>query len=456
MAVAATASGLFVAAYSEQLPAMVDGQGFTPAGKAMNFIGGLFFMAAGACLVLRYQRRGNKNDLLFANQCLLFGVAGLLFAYSTLWDAAWWYWHLLRMLAYFVVLGYAFLLYYRLQEGLRGSEVRNRALLDAIPDLIFRFHLDGTLLDFQAHETSPAHRMPSQGIIGTNIYESPMPREVVDQIMAASRQAAETKATRNIEFSLPRDSELRQYEARIVSSGPDELVAIVRNITERKKAEEELRALTSRLISAREEETKHLARELHDVFSQRLAVLGMETAAVEQQFGCSDPACCQTLHKVGEEIGSLARDVHQLSRELHPSILDDLGLAAALRAECAAFSRQHNIAVQFEPNHVPESLPGPASLSLYRIVQESLRNIGKHAGATAVRVTLDGTDGALVLGVEDNGCGFALDQIKGKRGVGLVSMEERIRLVDGSISIRTQPGMGTTVEARIPLGRSEQ
>ena len=346
----------------------------------------------------------------------------------------------------------------RIEEALRHSESRTRALLNAIPDLMFRYRLDGTYLDFHAHHPGEL-ALPPDAIVGAKLDQLPLAPAMIDEVMAASKLAVETGQVQTVEYSLDLPAGRQTYEARIVASEPEELVAIVRNITRRKQAEEairssqeNLRALTAQLISAREEESKRLARELHDVFSQRLAVLGMETAAVEQKFACADPACCKILHDIGEEIGNLARDVHHLSRDLHPSILDDLGLTAALRAECGAFSRQHKIPVRFEPVRVPESLPSTVSLGLYRIAQESLRNVGKHAGATEVRVTLEGTDGAVCLAVEDNGSGFDFDRIKGRRGLGLVSMEERVRLVEGSLQIRSQPGTGTTVEARIPIG----
>ena len=212
--------------------------------------------------------------------------------------------------------------------------------------------------------------------------------------------------------------------------------------------------LTSRLISAREEETKRLARELHDAFSQRLALLGMETSALEQQLPRSDPVG-QTVQAMGEEIGELAKDVHELSRQLHPSILDDLGLTATLRAECSTFSQQHGVSVQFLSTNVPDSLPGDISLSLYRIAQESLWNVAKHAQAREITLALSHADKELVLAVEDDGKGFDPYQIKGKRGLGLVSMEERARLVCGNFFVQSQPGKGTRVEVRIPLPHRE-
>ena len=218
-----------------------------------------------------------------------------------------------------------------------------------------------------------------------------------------------------------------------------------------RRSQEELRALTAQLISVQEEESRHLARELHDAFSQRLAMLGMEVSAMEQQLPSFPDSVGERLRLMGDEIGGLAKDVHQLSRRLHPSILDDLGLVVALRAECAAFSEQHGVPVEFLPTNVPESFPENVSLCLYRVVRESLRNIAKHAEAEEVRVTLAGTDNGIVLMIEDVGSGFDLAQIKGKRGLGLISMEERARLLNGSFLVRSQPGQGTKVKVNIPL-----
>ncbi|MBI4441963.1 MAG: sensor histidine kinase [Acidobacteria bacterium] len=458
VAVAATILGLLIATFPDELPAMLSGDGFTPVAKAVNFFGGMFFIAAGICFLLRYQARGRKDDLLFANQCLLFGGAGVLFANSTLWNASWWYWHLLRLVAYLVVFGYAFSVYHRLQEQLRGSEARSRALLHAIPDLIFRYHLDGTLLDFQVHNGSLNFKTPPEMMIGANIHDAPMQGEVIEQIMAASRQAVETGEVQTFEFAYPKAADLRHYETRIVTSGTNELVALVRNITRRKqtvnelrRSREELRVLTGRLISAKEEESRHLARELHDVFSQKLAVLGMEISALQQECAALPSSLTDRLRWMGDEIGRLAQDVHQLSRLLHPSILDDLGLSATLRAECAAFSKQHGIPAEFASHNVPESLPSDISLGLYRIAQESLWNAAKHAEAKEIRVTLTGAGQEIVLAIDDDGNGFDLEQVRGKGGLGLVSIEERVRLVNGRLSVTSAPGKGTSVEVRIPL-----
>ena len=173
----------------------------------------------------------------------------------------------------------------------------------------------------------------------------------------------------------------------------------------------------------------------------------MEVSALQQQ----SPPFRDKLRVMGEEIGRLAKDVQQLSRQMHPSILDDLGLTAALRAECGSFTQQHGIPATFLTSNVPDSLPGTISLSLYRIAQEGLWNVAKHAQAQEVRLIVSAVDGELMLAVEDDGKGFEPGQIKGRGGLGLVSMEERARLVRGSFSVQSQLGKGTRVEVRIPL-----
>jgi signal transduction histidine kinase len=141
-----------------------------------------------------------------------------------------------------------------------------------------------------------------------------------------------------------------------------------------------------------------------------------------------------------------------MSRRLHPAILDDLGLAAALRAECNAFSQVHKIHADFSSSRIPKSVPDNVALSLYRIAQESLQNIAKHSRAQKMRVDLAFKRGEIQLAIEDFGDGFDLQALKRKkRGLGLIGMEERVRLVGGALTVDSKPGRGTRVLARIPL-----
>jgi PAS domain S-box-containing protein len=233
-------------------------------------------------------------------------------------------------------------------------------------------------------------------------------------------------------------------------------VSFVTDITERKKNQQELQALTARLLGIQEERNKELSRELHDGLSQKLAALGMEVSLLFQKPGKAGAALRERLGGLSRTINDLAGDVHAMSRQLHPAILTELGLEAAIREECLGFSAQGGPAVRFEVERVPSSLPENISLCLYRVAQESLRNVAKHAKAAKVRVVLSGTRTGITLRVADTGDGFHRNDVRSKGGLGLVSMEERARLVNGSYSVLSQPGKGTTVELFVPLDRSEK
>lgn len=145
--------------------------------------------------------------------------------------------------------------------------------------------------------------------------------------------------------------------------------------------------LTARLLHAQEEERRRIAREMHDDWTQRLAVLSIDIAKLEKCLGSPENAL-PLLRTMQEQLVGLAEDVHALSRQLHPSILDDLGLVEALRSECASFSRREGITVHYLPEEVPSRLSKEAALCIYRVSQESLRNIVKHAGVDEAWVSL--------------------------------------------------------------------
>jgi PAS domain S-box-containing protein len=239
-------------------------------------------------------------------------------------------------------------------------------------------------------------------------------------------------------------------------------VSFISDVTERRKNEEtvldyqrQLRQLAASLISGQETESRELARELHDVFSQELAALSMEISSM-LHFTRSRNRLAPRLGELGKKIGRLAQEIQRTSRQLHPAILEELGLEAALREECDSLSRNLGVPVQFNATGMPPALPQEDSLCLYRVAQESLHNIRKHLGPTEVSVDLSGSPQAVSLRVADSGDGFDVAQARKRGGLGLISMEERTRLVNGKFSIQSQPGKGTVVEVVIPLKASTQ
>jgi signal transduction histidine kinase len=221
-----------------------------------------------------------------------------------------------------------------------------------------------------------------------------------------------------------------------------------------RQTRESLRQLAAKLLHAQEEERRRIAREMHDDWTQRLALLGIDLAKLEKHIGAPETAL-PLLRTMQEQLVSLSEDVHALSRQLHPSILDDLGLVEALRSECASFSRREGIAVVYHPEGVPATLPKDVALCVYRVTQEALRNLAKHAAVNEAWVTLVGTGPELSLRVEDKGVGFDPACGHSRPGLGLSSMEERIRLIQAKLSVISAPGRGTTVDVRVPLAQGD-
>jgi signal transduction histidine kinase len=207
------------------------------------------------------------------------------------------------------------------------------------------------------------------------------------------------------------------------------------------------RTLSRRLLTAFEEERRRLGRELHDDVSQRLARLAIDAARIESARPGSTIG--SDLGAMREEIASLSSDIHALSRRLHPTVLDDLGIVEALRAEADRFSRVESIAVDLRLEEPEVTLPPDAALCLYRVAQESLRNVARHARATRVELSLRAQHSGCELEIRDDGVGFDPDERRGS-GLGHVSMRERMRLVGGTLFLQSGPRRGTTVVAWVP------
>ena len=223
---------------------------------------------------------------------------------------------------------------------------------------------------------------------------------------------------------------------------------VLRDITESKRVEDELHDLSRRLIGAHEEERALLARELHDDVSQRLAVLAIEAGRAES--AAPEGAQAEALQAVREGLTRLSEDVHSLAYQLHPSVLEELGLAEALRAECERRGRQGSLDVSAALDTLPAVVEPDVALCLFRVAQEALNNVAHHAGVREASVTLRQTDGGLLLAVSDGGAGFDPEKRAHGMRLGLASMRERVRLVHGTLDIESAPAQGTTIVAWVP------
>ena len=233
------------------------------------------------------------------------------------------------------------------------------------------------------------------------------------------------------------------------------IMVTLEDVTRRRQAEEELRNIGGRLINAQEEERTRLARELHDDLSQRLALLSLEIEQMRPQIPAGQNGLNNSVDRLSKKTQELGSDIHRLSYQLHPFKLDHLGLSAAIKSLCVELSAHRDLEIKFRKQGFPAVLPEDVTLCAFRIAQESLHNVVKHSGASEAQVVLTKTASAVRLRISDNGVGFDAELVKRKKRLGLISIKERLRLVDGKISIRSQPNKGTQIDVSIPLATDQ-
>ncbi len=216
---------------------------------------------------------------------------------------------------------------------------------------------------------------------------------------------------------------------------------------------EELRAVTARLFRVQEEERTQIARDLHDDLNHQVALLQVAIETLWQKLSPEIRTQNRAdLDRILTDLDSLSRHLRDISHRLHPSILDDLGLAAALRSLAEAFEERYNIPARFIVRTVPERFGREISLAVYRIAQEALHNVAKHAGDNVtVTIALETRGGQLELTIRDSGAGFSPERLSSPNGLGLKSMAERAELLGGKLAVDSVPGHGTRLHIRIPL-----
>ena len=230
----------------------------------------------------------------------------------------------------------------------------------------------------------------------------------------------------------------------------DYAVAVVRDISERRVTEGTLLSLSPRLIEAQEAERSHVAGELRDDLNQRMALLQIGLGQFERDVPGLSPQARIQLHSLTEVATEIASSIHNLSHRLRPSLLDLLGPVASIERLCREISDRHNVEIKFVHHGIPEHIPKDVTLCLYRITQEALRNVVKHSGAAQAEVELMGHDDRIELRVSDSGVGFIPEPANPSSGLGLISMQERLRLVGGQLSVQSEPSHGTRIHVLIP------
>ena len=223
------------------------------------------------------------------------------------------------------------------------------------------------------------------------------------------------------------------------------------DVTDRKKTEEAISNLSGRLIEAQEQERRHIARELHDDISQRIAALSVELSQLAGHLDDSREALGQKLASLMKHTADVNEGIRALSHRLHSSKLEIIGLVATMKSFCLELAEKRNVQIDFVHNEVPHEVPLQVSLCLFRVLQEGLNNAIRHSGASHFEARLEQLSGDLRLTISDSGVGFDPRTAMYNDGIGLMSIRERVTLVKGSMSIRSEPGRGTVVTVRVPL-----
>jgi signal transduction histidine kinase len=219
----------------------------------------------------------------------------------------------------------------------------------------------------------------------------------------------------------------------------------------REHSGESIGEMSGRLLQAQEAERGRIARELHDDINQQLALLGIEIQRVLEDLPETAAPIRTRLTEIWGKTHEISQDVERISHQLHSSKLEHLGLVAALKSLLHEFTSKYRVGSQIRFRDIPTQPGSEVSLTLFRVAQEALRNAGKHSEATNIRIELIGETVGLLMRITDDGVGFDASAKLGC-GLGMISMKERLRLVNGGLSIWSRPGLGTQVEARVPYG----
>jgi PAS domain S-box-containing protein len=351
------------------------------------------------------------------------------------------------------------------ERALRESEERVRLVVDRAPVMIYTARPD-TTLDYLNSTCVKFLGLPIEKLRDNGWMDTAHPEDL-DPALRIYYSAVEARKPFVAEYRVRNADGAYRWvlDSGVPRYGPDGsfagYIGCVIDITERRKAEDQIlesrtalevshqdiQQLAGQMLTAHEDERRRLARELHDDLTQRLARLAIDAGRLVQ----GDSGNRNVLAAMRDDLVRLSEDVHALSYRLHPSVLDDLGLVEALKAECDRVARHGALRVDVDASGVPEALPAEASLCLFRVAQEALRNATRHAQASAVTVLLSPSGKGLQLAVSDNGRGFEPGRARRRASLGLASMRERVRLLDGELDIESTPGRGTTVVARVPV-----
>jgi PAS domain S-box-containing protein len=340
------------------------------------------------------------------------------------------------------------------EEALRESEEQFRALAEAIPQLCWMARGDGYIFWYNqrwfTYTGKNQEQMEGWG------WQSVHDPQILPSVLERWTASISTAEPFDMVFPLRGvDGVYRPFLTRIMPV-KDADGRVVRwfgtntDITEIRDAQEALSNMTRKLIEAQEQERARIARELHDDINQRLAIMAIELDHLRANH--LPPEILDNIQKLQQKTIQISADVQAISHDLHSSNLEYLGVVDGMRSWCGEFGQRHGIEIEFKYGGLLKSLTPEISLCLFRILQEALHNTAKHARAKRVEVQLREESGVIELVIRDSGRGFDIKAAKRGRGLGLTSMQERVRLVGGTFEIDSMPLIGTTIQVRVPAG----
>jgi PAS domain S-box-containing protein len=337
----------------------------------------------------------------------------------------------------------------RAEEGIRESEKQFRTIVETTNEGVW-------LLDSELHTSYVNRQMaemlgyePGQ-IVGRSVFDFYFAEDVEHkkQVLSRRQQGLSDQCEERLLRKDGNELWVRMAATPVFKDNGEfgGALAMMADITERKRAEKALADMSRKLIQAQEQERARIGRELHDDINQRLAMLALELGRLQD----NHPELRSSLQALRQQTTEISNDVQALSHELHSSKLEYLGVVAGMKSWCKEFSERQRMEIDFK-TEVSSTLPLEVGLSLFRVIQEALHNAQKHSGVKRIELQLREDSGEIHLVVSDLGRGFDLETAMQGRGLGLTSMGERVRLMNGTISIESKPMCGTTIHVRVPL-----
>jgi PAS domain S-box-containing protein len=342
------------------------------------------------------------------------------------------------------------------EEAVRETEERFRLVANTAPVLIWMSGADKLCTYFN----KPWLEFTGQSLerqLGNGWAKGVYPEDL-QSCMDTYKEAFDRREQFRMEYRLRRHDGIYRWVValgvpRFIDSSFVGYIGSCIDVTDSKLAQEALSNVSRRLIDAQEQERTRIARELHDDLGQRIALLTNELEEAKQHLKDSDPEASSRMQRIAKRAAEIGREVQTISHRLHSSHLDYLGIATAAASFCRELSEQQTVKIDFAHSDLPGAVPREVSLCLFRVLQEALHNAVKYSGVQHFTVRLHGTSDEIRLTVRDSGTGFDAEAAMNGRGLGLVSMRERVSLVKGTISIASKLMGGTEISVRIPVGR---